>query len=61
MRGLGQAESQSLKRVRLFGKKRRQPGLEHIHKLFYGLEKVRVEAFADFFLASIEFMDKIPQ
>jgi hypothetical protein len=24
--------------------------LEHIHKLFNGLEKVRVEAFADFFL-----------
>jgi hypothetical protein len=26
-----------------------KPALEHIHKLFNGLEKVRVEAFADFF------------
>jgi hypothetical protein len=33
--------------------------LEHIHKLFNGLEKVRVEAFAAFSCASIEFMDML--
>jgi hypothetical protein len=38
-------------------KPRSRATLEHIHT--YGLEKVRVEAFADFFLRQIEFMDML--